>query len=44
MQLDLGIVKTTLNQLEKLKLVLLGQLLEEIKELIFPQSVENLQK
>ena len=44
MQLDLGIVKRTLNQLEKPKLAVLGQLLEEIKEHIFPQSVENLQK
>ena len=44
MQLDLGIVKTTLNQLEKLKLTVLGHLLEEIEEHILPQSVENLQK
>ena len=44
MQLDLGIVKVALNQWEKLELAVLGQLLEKIKQHIFPQSVENLQK
>lgn len=43
MKLDHGIVKGDFNQYGKLGLEL-RQLLEEIKQLIFPQSVDILQK